>query len=422
MATPRKRPRPRLRKPVAKPTRVHVPKTAYSRRRTKAAARSAAADATEPDGASGSARPVVDADLTASIVDSLPVGLYVIDRNFTIVCWNRTREAGPFGLMRQDVIGRNLFEVLPSLKRSSIAEEFERVFATGTILQVEQETGSGPDQKHYRITKIPVKNAASEVTHVITVGEDITERRRMERQLFTSDKLAGIGHLAAGIAHELNNPMAAIASAAEAVLRRSRAPDFAGLADAEELRLLLRIIEEEVYRCKRIIGSLSDFSRDPGMERQRVDVREILNSVAGMLAHQARTRGVTLRAEHAPDLPAVLANEGELRQVFLALILNGLEAQPQGGVLLLKTRREGAGVVLEFTDRGPGIPVEHRTRLFQPFFTTKPPGQGPGLGLYVSYTIVTAHGGHLEVDSTPGAGTTVRIRLPAAPAVLTHAR
>jgi len=422
MATPRKRPRPRLRKPVAKPTRVHVPKTAYSRRRAKAATRSAAADATEPDGGSGSARPVVDADLTASIVDSLPVGLYVIDRNFTIVCWNRTREAGPFGLMRQDVIGRNLFEVLPSLKRSSIAEEFERVFATGTILQMEQETGSGPDQKHYRITKIPVKNAASEVTHVITVGEDITERRRMERQLFTSDKLASIGQLAAGIAHELNNPMAAIASAAEAVLRRSRAPDFAGLADAEELRLLLRIIEEEVYRCKRIIGSLSDFSRDPGMERQRVDVREILNSVAGMLAHQARTRGVTLRAEHAPDLPAVLANEGELRQVFLALILNGLEAQPQGGVLLLKTRREGAGVVLEFTDRGPGIPVEHRTRLFQPFFTTKPPGQGPGLGLYVSYTIVTAHGGHLEVDSTPGAGTTVRVRLPAAPAVLTHAR
>lgn len=422
MATPRKRPRLRLRKPVAKPTRVHVPKTAYSRRQAKAAARSAAADATEPDGGSGPDRRVVDGDLTASIVDSLPVGLYVIDRNFTIVCWNRAREEGPFGLLRQDAIGKNLFEVLRSLKRSSIAEEFERVFATGTILQVEVETGSGPDQKHYRITKIPVKNAASEVTHVITVGEDITERRRMERQLFTSDKLASIGQLAAGIAHELNNPMAAIASAAEAVLRRSRAPDFAGLADAEELRLLLRIIEEEVYRCKRIIGSLSDFSRDHGMERQRVDVRQILDSVAGMLAHQARTRGVTLRAEHAPDLPAVLANEGELRQVFLALILNALEAQPQGGVLLLKTRREGAGVVLEFTDRGPGIPVEHRARLFQPFFTTKPPGQGPGLGLYVSYTIVTAHGGHLEVDSTPGAGTTVRVRLPAAPAVLTHAR
>jgi len=421
MATPRRRPRLRLRKPVAKPTRVHVPKTAYSRRREKGATRSAAADATEPDPGSAPARPVVGADLTASILDSLPVGLYVVDRNFTIVCWNRTREVGPFGIQREDVIGKNLFAVLPSLKRSAAAEEFQRVFATGAILQVEQETGSGADRRYYRITKIPVKNAAGKVTHAITVGEDITERRRMERQLFASDKLVSIGQLAAGIAHELNNPMAAIASAAEAILRRGRAADFATLRDADDLRVLLRIIEEEVYRCKRIIGSLSDFSRDPGMGRQPVDARELLDSVAGMLAHQARTRRVTVRTEHAAGLPAVLANEGELRQVFLALILNALEAQPDGGALHLKSRREGEGIVLEFTDEGPGIPVEHRSRLFEPFFTTKPPGQGPGLGLYVSHSIVTAHGGHLEVDSTPGAGTTVRVRLPAAPAVASHA-
>jgi PAS domain S-box-containing protein len=421
MATPRKRPRLRLRKPTAKPTRVHVPKTAYSRRRAKAAARAAAAEAAEPDGARDAARPAVDGDLTASIVDSLPVGLYVIDRNFTILCWNRTREAGPLGLLREDVIGKNLFAVLPSLKRSRVAAEFRRVFASGRILQVEEETGSGAERRHYRITKVPVKNTSGAVTHVITVGEDITERRRMERQLFTSEKLASIGRLAEGIAHELNNPMASIASAAEAVLRRSQASDFAGLADAGELRVLLRIIEEEVYRCKGIIGRLSDFSRDPGVERDRVDVREVLDSVAGMLAHQMKQRGVALTAAHEADLPAVLANEGELRQVFLALILNALEAQPRGGALHLVTRRAGGEVVLEFADRGPGIPPEHRGRLLEPFFTTKPPGQGPGLGLYVSYAIVTAHGGHLEVDSTVGAGTTVRVRLPAAPALHTHA-
>lgn len=421
MAAPRKRPRLRLRKPVAKPTRVHVPKTAYSRRRAKAAARAAAAEPAEPDEASRVAPPAVDGDLTASIVDSLPVGLYVIDRKFTILCWNRTREAGPLGLLREDVIGKNLFAVLPSLKRSRVAEEFRQVFASGRILQVEEETGSGAERRHYRITKVPVKSTSGAVTHVITVGEDITERRRMERQLFTSEKLASIGRLAEGIAHEINNPMAAIASAAEAILRRSQASDFAGLADAGELRVFLRIIEEEVYRCKGIIGRLSDFSRDPGVERDRVDVREVLDSVAGMLSHQMKQRGVALTAAHASDLPSVLANEGELRQVFLALILNALEAQPQGGALHLASRRVGGEVVLEFADRGPGIPPEQRARLFEPFFTTKPPGRGPGLGLYVSYGIVTAHGGHLEVDSTVGAGTTVRVRLPAAPALLTHA-
>src|SRR3990172_8290393 len=157
--------------------------------------------------------------LTQKILDSLPLGLYVIDRSFTIVAWNRTRETAPWGMKRQEVIGRNLFEVLPSLRRGRIEEEFRQVFETGATLQMEEESVLEGDRRTFRISKAPLTSGPGEVTHVITLVEDITERRRIQRQLLASEKLAGIGQLASGIAHELNNPMAAIASCAEALLK-----------------------------------------------------------------------------------------------------------------------------------------------------------------------------------------------------------
>ncbi|MFQ5848769.1 MAG: PAS domain-containing protein, partial [Candidatus Methylomirabilales bacterium] len=145
--------------------------------------------------------------LTQNILDSLPLGLYVINRSFTIVAWNRTRETAPWGMKREEVIGRNLFQVLPSLRRTRIEEEFRQVFETGVTLQVEEDSVLEGEQRTFRISKAPLTNGPGVVTHVITLVEDITERRRIERQLLASEKLAGIGQLASGIAHELNNPM-----------------------------------------------------------------------------------------------------------------------------------------------------------------------------------------------------------------------
>lgn len=369
--------------------------------------------------------------LTQKILDSLPLGLYVIDRNFTIVAWNRTRETAPWGMKREEVIGRNLFQVLPSLRRTGIEEEFRQVFRTGATLQMQEESTLEGDRRTFRISKVPLTNGPRVVTHVITLVEDITDLRRMERQLFASEKLAGIGQLASGITHELNNPMATIASCAEALLKHSAGPPLA-LQDAEGLKPYLRIIEEEVYRCKGILSGLSDLSRDASSEQRPVDLRTLLDGILRVLSYQLRSGGIVVSRDFEDGLPVVRGNEVELRQAFLALLMNALEAMDRGDTLTIRVRAAGParedlrsspgrapaprlahGVRVEIEDTGRGIPADLLPQVFEPFFTTKPPGKGAGLGLFIAEGIMGAHGGRIEMHSTEGKGTVVRVHLPA---------
>ncbi len=370
--------------------------------------------------------------LTQKILDSLPLGLYVIDRSFTIVAWNRTRETAPWGMKREEVIGRNLFHALPSLRRTRIEEEFRQVFETGATLQVEEYSTLEGDRRTFRISKVPLTSVSGLVTHVITLVEDITERRRIERQLLASEKLAGIGQLASGIAHELNNPMATIASCAEGLLKQSHGPPSA-LKDSEDFRPYLRIIEEEVYRCKGILVGLSEISREGSGEQHPIDLRALLEGTLRVLSYQLRSRGITVNREFEDDLPLLLGNEGELRQAFLALFINALEAMDRGAILTIRARaagpgarvlsspptrfqslRSAPGILVEIEDTGRGIPAHLLPRVFEPFFSTKPPGKGAGLGLYICEGIMSAHGGRMEIDSVEGKGTLVRIHLPSA--------
>ena len=373
--------------------------------------------------------------LTQKILDSLPLGLYVIDRNFTIVAWNRTRETAPWGMKREEVIGRNLFQVLPSLRRTRIEEEFQQVFETGATLQMEEETVLEGDRRTFRISKAPLTDGPGVVTHVITLVEDFTERRRIERQLLASEKLAGIGQLASGIAHELNNPMATIASCAEALLKQGHGSP-ANLRDGEEFQTYLRIIEEEVYRCKGILAGLSDLSREGSVEQRPIDLRGLLDGILGVLGYQLRSRGITVIRDFQDTLPPLLGNEGELRQAFLALLINAIEAMDRrGATLTIRAKAAGpgprplhassgrvppppsaSGVQAEIADTGGGIPADLLPRVFEPFFTTKPPGKGAGLGLYIAEGIIGAHGGRVEVDSVEGRGTIVRVHFPPAKA------
>lgn len=369
--------------------------------------------------------------LTQKILDSLPLGLYVIDRNFTIVAWNRTRETAPWGMKREEVIGRHLFQVLPSLRRTGIEEEFRQVFRTGTTLQMEEESVLEGVRRTFRISKVPLTDGPKTVTHVITLVEDITDRRRMERQLFASEKLAGVGQLASGIAHELNNPMATIASCAEALLKHGEGPPLA-LQDSEGLKPYLRIIEEEVYRCKGILSGLSDLSRDASSEQRLIDLRPLLDGILRVLSYQLRNRGITVTRDFDEGLPPLSGNEVELRQAFLALLINALEAMERGATLTIRAKAAGLGslpfrssptrihsprlahgVQVEIEDTGRGIPADLLPRVFEPFFTTKPPGKGAGLGLYIAEGIMGAHGGRVEIHSVQGKGTVVRIHLPA---------
>ncbi len=369
--------------------------------------------------------------LTQKILDSLPLGLYVIDRNFTIVAWNRTRETAPWGMKREEVIGRHLFQVLPSLRRTGIEEEFRQVLKTGATLQMEEESVLEGVRRTFRISKVPLTNGPKVVTHVITLVEDITDRRRMERQLFASEKLAGVGQLASGITHELNNPMATIASCAEALLKHSEGPPLA-LQDGEGLKPYLRIIEEEVYRCKGILSGLSDLSRDATGEQRHIDLLPLLDGILRLLSYQLRNRGITVTRDFEEGLPPLSGNESELRQAFLALLINALEAMERGATLTIRAKAAGLGprpfggspvrvqfprlplgIQVEIEDTGRGIPADLLPRVFEPFFTTKPPGKGAGLGLYIAEGIMGAHGGRMEIHSVEGKGTVARIYLPA---------
>src|SRR6266566_5489821 len=197
-------------------------------------------------------------NFVARIIDSLPVGLYVIDRDYRIRAWNRKREAGTQGVSREDALGREVFEVLDRQPRELLKQEFDRVFDTGEIQQVEMDSQATGDTRHYRITKIPMRLDDEDISHVITIGEDVTAWRQAQQRLSQSEKLAAVGQLAAGVMHEINNPLATILACSEALsLRTAELPPQDRGAQEE----YLRIIDTEVQRCRRIVDGLLDFSR-----------------------------------------------------------------------------------------------------------------------------------------------------------------
>jgi len=215
------------------------------------------------------------------------------------------------------------------------------------------------------------------------------------------------------VAHELNNPLATIAGCAEALKERARDPRLAEQDGFKDFPSYLSLIEEEAFRCKEITGSLLQFVREPGGRREAVDLNTLVDKVLELLGHQSRFVGADVRRDFDQGLPAVVANEGQLRQVFLGLAGNALEAMEGRGVLTVTTGRRGTGEVeIVFADRGPGISVDALPRVFDPFFTTKPPGQGTGLGLAIAQGIVADHGGRIEAESRVGRGATFRVILP----------
>jgi len=284
------------------------------------------------------------------------------------------------------------------------------------VRRTEEEMIAGTETRTFRLTAAPLHGSGGEATHAIVLIEDITMQKRLERQMLLTERLSTAGRLAAGVAHELNNPLATIAGCAEALVERAQVPELAGLDAFKDFPAYLELIEEEAYRCKEITGSLLQFVRDPGSRRASAEVNVLIEKALELLSHQPRFADSRLVTDLDPALPLVLANEGQLRQVFLGLAGNALEAMDGRGTLTVTTRRRGdREVEITFTDEGPGIPADVLPRVFDPFFTTKPPGQGTGLGLAIAQGIVVDHGGRIEVSSRPGAGATFRVILTVGP-------
>lgn len=354
--------------------------------------------------------------LIEKIVDSLPVGLYVIDREYRIQAWNRKRETGLLGVSRADAIGRDIFEILHRQPSELLRREFEDVFATGAIRQYQMESTAWGEPRTYRVTKIPMSLGSDDsVTHVITIGEDMTGWKIAQERVAQAEKLAAVGQLAAGVMHEINNPLATIGACAESMTMHLEEPsaDSALGASFDEY---LKIIDHEVHRCKRIIDGLLHFSRPSASVRTECDINLVLGETLFLLKHHARFKQMRVETDFDSAIgPIVRGNPEQLIQVFMALLLNATDAMNGDGVVRLRTRR-GAGpadaVVIDVSDEGQGIPRTEMSKIFEPFYTTKPPGRGTGLGLSICYGIIADHDGRIEVDSILGQGSTFRVTFP----------
>jgi len=358
-----------------------------------------------------------DRKFTEAVLDALPVSLYVVDRDYKIVTWNKQREIGELGIPRDLAIGRDVFDVLDKYPKGRVREEFERAFRTGRIERIEQQTVTDDGTtKHWLVSKVPMKAGdANEVTHVITIGEDVTVRVEAIHAMNRAEKLAAVGRLAAGIVHEINNPLATIAACAESLEQRVDEGSFKCSDSADDLTEYLGLIKSEAFRCKTITTDLLDFSRVRTGERSTVDAGDIIRSAAKLISHQKRGKNIVHEIQIDHDLPLVSADAGQIQQALIALATNAIDAMPDGGTLTFSAANSGSRILLEVSDTGHGIPQENVSKIFEPFFTTKEVGKGTGLGLAVCYGIISEHGGRISVRSNVGKGTTFSIFLPISP-------
>jgi two-component system NtrC family sensor kinase len=245
---------------------------------------------------------------------------------------------------------------------------------------------------------------------VVILVEDVTEQRILEAQLIQNDKMASIGQLVSGVAHELNNPLTSIAGLTELLLEREPHPDFP--------HEHLRVIHDQAERAGRIVRNLLTFARKGVAEKSSVDLNDVASRTCLLIVYELQLHGIELESELSPEPVEVLGDRYELQQVLLNLVNNAVQAVSQlesgrARRIRLETARQDGTALLRVRDSGPGVPPHLVSYLFTPFFTTKAPGEGTGLGLSLSYGLVQAHGGTLSYEAPPEGGAEFRISLPA---------
>ncbi len=344
-------------------------------------------------------------EFNENIVESISVGVMAVDLEDRIESWNSQMEV-MFALPRRDAVSRPMTEVLPA----TFLEEFYRVRQTQGIHNL-YKFRLGTPAGETRVANIAIAPLVSKSFNVIgrlIIVDDITERMELESQLSQAEKLSSIGLLAAGVAHEVNTPLAVISSYAQMLAKQVN-------GDNKQAALLEKITKQ-TFRASEIVNSLLNFSRTSSTEFADVDVNRVVKDTLTLLEHQFKTARVTVQQELDPDLPAIHGNTGKLQQVFLNLFLNAKDAMPGGGTLTISTAN-GRHVQVKVSDTGTGIAQEHIHRIYDPFFTTKGKPKsghsgGTGLGLSVTYGIIQEHAGKIRVDSAPGQGTTFIMEFP----------
>jgi hypothetical protein len=239
----------------------------------------------------------------------------------------------------------------------------------------------------------------------LIIFDDVTDRAELEQRLVQADKLSSIGLLAAGVAHEVNTPLAVISTYAQMLAKQMA-------EDSPQKTVILDKIAKQTFRASEIVNSLLNFSRTSSTSFGDVNLNKIIQETLSLLEHQLQKSGVQIKTDLNASLPAIHGNTGKLQQVFLNLFINARDAMAGGGTLEVRTWRDGGSVKVDVADSGHGIAPEHLRRIYDPFFTTKGAQKGTGLGLSVTYGIIQEHGGSIEVTNRPDGGARFRLELP----------
>jgi signal transduction histidine kinase len=269
--------------------------------------------------------------------------------------------------------------------------------------------------RHFEIIASPLKVSPAGERSVLLFKRDVTLEKEFQAQFYQAEKMATIGALAAGVAHEINNPLTAISGFAEGLRRRlGRIQDRVEPETYADFREYTDTIVKECRRCRDIVQTMLTFSRPVTSSLWPVDLNRCVNDTLFLLKHHFKERrGITVHTSLPQDLPKIMGDESQLKQVIINLVTNAFDASSEGGQIDIITRaRTGGGVELTVKDTGCGIPVEVQDKLFEPFFTTKPVGKGVGIGLSTCYAIVKHHRGEITVTSEEGRGASFKVSLP----------
>ncbi|HEY1578575.1 MAG TPA: ATP-binding protein [Terracidiphilus sp.] len=344
-------------------------------------------------------------EFNENIVESINVGILALDLDDRIESWNAQMEA-MYAVSRAEALGQKLSDVFPDDFVSAI-EGFRNEAGIHNLYKFHLTTKAG-EQRTVNIAIAPLLSREFVIVGRLILVDDITERVSLENQLAQSDKLSSIGLLAAGVAHEINTPLAVISSYSQMLSKQLRGD--------QRLSPVLEKITQQSFRASEIANGLLNFSRTSTTEFRETNLNQVIRDTLSLLEHQFKTAMVLVDTELTDDLPAIHGNPGKLQQVFLNLLLNAKESMPGGGRLRISTMVNGH-VEAIVSDSGSGIAPEHLKRIYDPFFTTKTtprPGErrGTGLGLSVSYGIIQEHAGKIHVESAVGAGTTFHLEFP----------
>ncbi|MEA2723185.1 MAG: hypothetical protein QOH59_956 [Gemmatimonadales bacterium] len=336
--------------------------------------------------------------------NALAEGIAVVGPTGAVLRANRAL-AGLAGVSESEMVGRNFGEMI-----------FGELEAVGALIEAAYRGDRTaplvvrPEDSHrvLRLTAAPL--AGTERGSVVILIEDVTEARLLEAQIIQSDKMASIGQLVSGVAHELNNPLTSIAGLAELLLERPPHPELP--------REHLRVIHDQAERAGRIVRNLLTFARKGVAEKAAVDLRDVVARTSLLITYELQLHGIELESDLSPEGAVVLGDRYELQQVLLNLVTNAVQAVsalPEGKprrITLSTSLTDDGKAMLLVRDTGPGVPPHLAPYLFTPFFTTKAPGEGTGLGLSLSYGLVKAHGGELEYEAAPQGGAEFRVTLP----------